>query len=61
MFAYVDASNVASRRLHEAFGFRLVGVLESVGLKFGRWTDSLLLQRALGAGASLPPDYSRTT
>lgn len=61
MFAYVDASNVASRRLHEAFGFRLVGVLEGVGLKFGRWTDSLLLQRALGAGASLPPDYSRTT
>jgi L-amino acid N-acyltransferase YncA len=61
MFAYVDASNVASRSLHEAFGFRLVGVLEGVGLRFGRWTDSLLMQRPLGAGADNPPDYSRTT
>jgi phosphinothricin acetyltransferase len=61
MFAYVDATNVASRNLHEAFGFRLVGVLEGVGLKFGRWTDSVLLQRALGPSASEPPAYSRTT
>lgn len=61
MFAYVDAANVASRNLHEVFGFRLVGVLEGVGLKFGRWTDSVLMQRALGPGASEPPAYSRTT
>lgn len=61
MFAYIDATNVASRNLHEAFGFRLVGVLEGVGLKFGRWTDSVLMQRALGPGASEPPGYSRTT
>ncbi len=57
MFAYIDATNVASRNLHEAFGFRLVGVLEGVGLKFGRWTDSLLMQRALGPGANEPPTY----
>lgn len=61
MFAYIDASNVASRNLHEAFGFRLVGVLEGVGLKFGQWTDTVLMQRALGSGASEPPAYSRTT
>ena len=61
MFAYIDATNVASRKLHEAFGFRLVGVLEGVGLKFGRWTDTVLMQRALGPGASEPPAYSRTT
>ncbi len=61
MFAYVDAINVASRNLHEAFSFRLVGVLEGVGLKFGRWTDSVLMQRALGPGADEPPAYSRTT
>lgn len=61
MFAHVDASNVPSRSLHEAFGFRLVGVLEGVGLKVGHWTNSLLMQRALGAGASEPPPYSRTT
>ena len=61
MFAYIDATNVAPRNLHEAFSFRLVGVLEGVGLKFGRWTDSLLMQRALGPGSSEPPAYSRTT
>ena len=61
MFAYIDAANMASRNLHEAFGFRLVGVLEGVGLKFGQWTDTVLMQRALGPGASEPPAYSRTT
>ena len=61
MFAYIDASNMASRNLHEAFDFRLVGVLEGVGLKFGQWTDTVLMQRALGPGASEPPAYSRTT
>jgi L-amino acid N-acyltransferase YncA len=61
MFAYIDAANVASRNLHEAFGFRQVGILEGVGLKFGRWTDSVLMQRALGPGADEPPAYSRTT
>ena len=61
MFAYLDASNMASRNLHEAFDFRLVGVLEGVGLKFGQWTDTVLMQRPLGPGASEPPAYSRTT
>lgn len=64
MFAYVDAENVPSQNLHEAFGFRRVGLLQGVGYKFGRWTDSLLMQRALGPGAGEPPDtqgYSRTT
>lgn len=56
MFAYVDAENVPSQNLHEAFGFRRVGLLEGVGYKFGRWTDSLLMQRALGPGAAEPPD-----
>jgi len=27
-----------------------------VGFKFGRWTDSLMMQRALGPGSSLPPE-----
>src|ERR1700730_13987067 len=73
MIAYVDAENLPSQNLHEAFGFRRVGLLEGVGYKFGRWTDSLLMQRALGSGATHPPPpepppeplidggYSRTT
>jgi len=27
-----------------------VGVLRGVGLKFGRWLDTVIMQRALGAG-----------
>jgi phosphinothricin acetyltransferase len=55
MFAYVDGENVPSQNLHEAFGFRRVGLLQGVGYKFGHWTDSLLMQRALGPGATEPP------
>ena len=64
MFGYIDAANTPSQRLHEAFGFVQAGLLKDVGFKFGRWTDSLLMQRALGPGASEPPAddrYSRTT
>ncbi len=42
-----DSANVASVRLHEKFGFRYVGVLRSVGYKFDRWIDSVLMQRDL--------------
>jgi phosphinothricin acetyltransferase len=55
MIAYVDAENFPSQKLHEAFGFRKVGLLEKVGFKYGTWTDSLLMQRALGPGANEPP------
>jgi L-amino acid N-acyltransferase YncA len=64
MFGYIDGSNTPSQRLHEAFGFERAGLLKDVGFKFGRWTDSLLMQRALGPGATEPPaddSYSRTT
>lgn len=49
-----DSANVASRRLHEAAGFRLVGTLTSVGFKHGRWLDTVLMQRPLGAGDTTP-------
>jgi len=32
-----------------AIGFRLVGTFEAVGFKFGRWLDSVLMQRQLQA------------
>jgi len=50
-----DAAQTPSIELHRAAGFRLVGTLESVGFKFGRWLDSVLMQRALGPGATKPP------
>ena len=45
----------ASIGLHEALGFRHVGMLENVGFKQGRWLDSLLMQRELGNGAKSVP------
>ena len=50
-----DSANYASIGLHKSLGFREVGVLRSVGFKFGRWVDSVLMQRDLGAGDSTPP------
>src|SRR5215216_4266823 len=46
---------VASIRLHQALGFREIGIFEAVGFKFGRWIDTVLMQRALGEGADTLP------
>ena len=50
-----DSANTASIALHAAAGFRLIGTLESVGFKHGRWLDVVVMQRALGEGNSIPP------
>jgi L-amino acid N-acyltransferase YncA len=44
-----------SIRLHEALGFAHVGLLPAVGFKFGGWVDVVLMQRALGSGATTLP------
>ncbi len=46
----------ASIGLHEALGFRHVGILKHVGFKHGRWLDSVLMQRALGVGGTSKPE-----
>jgi phosphinothricin acetyltransferase len=56
-----DSANAASIGLHAACGFERVGLLPGVGFKFGRWVDSVLMQRALGAGAGTLPDDGGTT
>ena len=45
-----DSAQTASIELHRAAGFRMVGTFEKVGYKFGRWLDTVLMQRALGPG-----------
>jgi phosphinothricin acetyltransferase len=50
-----DTANTGSIELHRAAGFRMVGTFENVGFKFGRWLDSVLMQRPLGPGAQTPP------
>jgi L-amino acid N-acyltransferase YncA len=50
-----DTANVSSVELHRALGFRMVGTFDNVGFKFGRWLDSVLMQRPLGTGANTAP------
>ncbi|KXF76617.1 GCN5 family acetyltransferase [Paramesorhizobium deserti] len=50
-----DSNNRASIRLHESLGFRIVGMLQSVGWKHGRWLDTVLVQKALGRGDTASP------
>ena len=51
-----DSGNTASIALHRRLGFTPCGKLAAVGFKFGRWVDSVFMQRALGPGDSLQPD-----
>jgi L-amino acid N-acyltransferase YncA len=53
-----DSANAASVGVHRALGFRDVGVLRDVGFKFGRWLDTVFMQRALGGGGGTLPDLS---
>jgi phosphinothricin acetyltransferase len=50
-----DSTNTPSIELHHAAGFRHVGTFRDVGFKFGRWLDSVLMQRPLGKGAAASP------
>ena len=50
-----DSANAASIGLHASQGFLRAGTLRSAGFKFGRWVDSVIMQRPLGAGDGSPP------
>lgn len=47
MVAHIEASNVASIRLHERLGFEVVGTLREVGTKFDRWLDLTIMRLEL--------------
>jgi len=50
-----DSANAGSIGLHHKLGFRHAGLLRSAGFKLGRWVDTVLMQRALGAGDATRP------
>jgi phosphinothricin acetyltransferase len=50
-----DSANAGSIGLHASQGFLRTGTMRSVGFKFGRWVDSVLMQRPLGPGDGAPP------
>lgn len=51
-----DSANAGSIALHRAAGFTEVGVMRSVGWKFGAWRDIVLMEKPLGAGDSSAPE-----
>ena len=50
VLAGITLPNDASVGIHEAFGFRPLGVYRKIGFKFGAWHDVGWWQRPLGAG-----------
>lgn len=54
LVAGIALPNAASVGLHKAMGFAEVGVYRSVGYKFGRWQDTMALQKALRDYAAPP-------
>ena len=58
MIGYIDADNAASLALHEKFGFARAGLLCGVAYRHGRWSDTVMVQRSLGAGSTVPPPAS---
>lgn len=45
----------ASIALHAACGFKHIGILPDSGFKHGRWLDTVLMQRTIGAGGTTNP------
>ena len=45
-----DSENVGSIGVHASLGFGRAGLLRASGFKFGRWVDTVYMQRALGRG-----------
>ncbi len=50
-----NSANAASVGVHSRCGFQMIGTHPNVGFKFGRWLDTVMMQRALGEGAATVP------
>lgn len=55
MIAVIGGGEPASVALHRSLGFVEAGRMRSVGRKFGRWLDTVYMQRALGPGDTSEP------
>ena len=50
-----DSANAGSIGVHARCGFQMIGTHPNVGFKFGRWLDTVMMQRDLGEGAGTVP------
>ena len=51
-----DSGHVASIEFHKSPMFAYAGEIVSVGYKYGKWLDTVIMQRALGPGDKTPPE-----
>jgi L-amino acid N-acyltransferase YncA len=50
-----DSANAGSINVHRALGFTHAGAIKSCGWKFERWLDIVIMEKAIGAGDTMPP------
>ena len=50
-----NSANAGSIGVHAHAGFQMIGTHPTVGLKFGRWLDTVMMQLALGDGSATIP------
>ena len=50
-----DSANAGSIGVHRSLGFEQVGLMTSVGWKFGQWRDVVIMQKSLGRGDAEAP------
>ncbi len=50
-----DSANAGSIGVHRAAGFSEIGVMRSMGWKFDRWLDIVLMEKTLGEGDTTAP------
>src|SRR5580692_296218 len=50
-----ESANAGSIGVHTRCGFQMIGTHPNVGLKFGRWLDTVMMQLPLGDGAGTLP------
>jgi phosphinothricin acetyltransferase len=55
-----DSANAGSIGVHARAGFEMIGTHPAVGLKFGRWLDTVMMQLALGDGGTTIPTEQAT-
>ena len=55
MVAVIGGAHPASIAVHRSAGFEDGGVMKATGFKHGRWLDTVIMQLALGDGASTDP------
>jgi L-amino acid N-acyltransferase YncA len=56
MVAVIGGAHPASVGVHRAAGFTMIGTMPGTGFKFGRWLDTVIMQKELGEGLATLPD-----